>query len=105
MEEKKTYPTSEVTITTEEYRDLITEAAENRKEAEVERNNRWRYETELKALKEEYAEIKAENKKLINEMAKIEVELTLAERKISELESELRQCIYPDEEVNENVCS
>lgn len=75
MEEKKTYPEAKVTITTEEYRDLITEAAENRKEAEVERNNRWRYETELKSLKEEYAEIKAENKKLINEMAKLEVEL------------------------------
>lgn len=75
MEEKKTYPTAMVEITTEEYRDLITEAAENRKEAEVERNNRWRYETELKSLKEEYAEIKAENKKLINEMTKLEVEL------------------------------
>ena len=74
-ENKKTYPTAEVTITTEEYRDLITEAAENRKEAEIERGNRWKHEAEIKALKEELAELKSENKKLINEMAKLEVEL------------------------------
>lgn len=73
--EQKTYPTAEVTITTEEYRDLITEAAEYRKEAEIEINNRWRLDSELKALKEELVELKKENEKLINEMVKLEVEL------------------------------
>lgn len=43
----------EVTITTEEYKTLITEAAENRKEAEMERNKRWNTEYENKALIEE----------------------------------------------------
>lgn len=81
-ENKKNYPTAEVTITTEEYRDLITEAAENRKEAEIERGNRWKHEAEIKALKEEIGRLSNENtmfsnenKKLINEMAKLEVEL------------------------------
>ena len=74
-ENKKKYVPSPVTITTEEYRDLITEAAECRKDADAERVNRWKYEAEIKALKEELAELKNENKKLINEMAKLEVEI------------------------------
>jgi uncharacterized protein YlxW (UPF0749 family) len=74
-ENKKTYPQAEVTITTEEYRDLITEATENRKEAEIERDRRWSAEAEIKKLKEELASFKEENKKLINEMAKLEVEI------------------------------
>ena len=82
MEEKKIYPTAEVTITTEEYRDLITEAAENRKEAEIERGNRWKLEAEIKALKEELNSLKnvieslhSENRKLVNELSRLEVEL------------------------------
>ena len=74
-ENKKNYVPSPVTITTEEYRDLITEAAENRKEADFEKQNRWKMEAEIKELKAELAELKSENKKLINEMAKLEVEI------------------------------
>ena len=40
-------------ITTTEYRDIITEMVENRKDAEHERTMRWRAEAEIKALKEE----------------------------------------------------
>ena len=74
-ENKKNYVPSPVTITTEEYRDLITEATENRKEADFEKQNRWKMEAEIKELKAELAELKSENKKLINEMAKLEVEI------------------------------
>lgn len=74
-ENKKNYVPSPVTITTEEYRDLITEAAENRKEADFEKQNRWKMEAEIKELKAELAELKSENKKLINEMAKLEIEI------------------------------
>ena len=74
-ENKKKYVPSPVTITTEEYKDLITEAVENRKEADFEKQNRWKLEAEIKALKEKIAELKNENKKLINEMAKLEVEI------------------------------
>lgn len=51
--ENKNY---EVTITTEEYKNLITEAVENRKDAEHERDKRWRLEAELKAVNAELFE-------------------------------------------------
>lgn len=66
----------EVTITTKEYRELITEAAENRKEAEIERDRRWRTERENDKLTEEIAFMR---------------------KKIAELESELNECINIDE--------
>ena len=66
----------EVTITTTEYKELIREAAENRKEAEMERNGRWRAEHENKALIEE--------NKLLKE-------------RVAELE---RDCIYKEEKNN-----
>ena len=54
MENKeKVYEEGSVEITTTEYRDIITEMVENRKDAEHERTMRWRAEVELKALKEE----------------------------------------------------
>ena len=51
----KTNEAGMVTITTKEYRDLITDMAEHRKEAEHERLLRWKADTELKELKEELA--------------------------------------------------
>lgn len=57
MENKeKVYEEGSVEITTTEYRDIITEMVENRKDAEHERSLRWRTEAELKALKEENLE-------------------------------------------------
>lgn len=55
--ENKVY---EVTITTTEYKELIREAAENRKEAEMERDRRWKAETELKTVKAELDKVKLE---------------------------------------------
>ena len=112
-ENKKNYPIAEVTITTEEYRDLITEAVEGRREADYERGNRWKYEMELKALKEEIFELKDENKKLINELAKLEVEnahykaiygkaegeLNRAKEKIKSCCDRIEKLIAQDEEV------
>ena len=54
MENKeKVYEEGSVEITTTEYRDIITEMVENRKDAEHEREKRWKVESELKATKEE----------------------------------------------------
>ena len=57
MNEIKEYEVGTVEITTTEYRDIITEAVENRKNAEYERDKRWKAETELKAAKEELVEV------------------------------------------------
>ena len=70
MEQKKTYPEAKVSITTEEYRDLIAEATECRKEAEYERDRRWKAEGEVNKLREQ---------------------LALAEKKIAVLENELER--------------
>jgi hypothetical protein len=52
-ENKKEYEIGYVDITTEEYKDLIIEMVENRKDAEYERHLRWKAETELKTVKAE----------------------------------------------------
>lgn len=75
-ENKKEYEVGYVDITTEEYKDIITEAVSNRKDAEFERERRWKAESENKLLKEEIA---------------------LMRKKIAELESELRECFNIDE--------
>ena len=41
MEDKKIYPPSSVTITTEEYRDLIAEASSAKQDADRYRNDFW----------------------------------------------------------------
>lgn len=66
---------STVTISVKEYKELITETVENRKDAEFEKQNRWKLESEIKALKEEIVRLSNENKKFINEIAKLEVEI------------------------------
>lgn len=82
MEEKKTYPEAKVTITAEEYKDLITEAINKHRDADYERDRRWKAESEMTKFKVDLlvangriSELEIENKKLINEMAKLEVEL------------------------------
>lgn len=52
-ENKKEYEIGYVDITTEEYKDIITQMVESRKDAEFERERRWRTESELNATKEE----------------------------------------------------
>ena len=66
MEEKKTYSVvGTVTISTDEYRDLIREKFEAEKEAEYQRH-RWYTEYEAKQKLEE------ENKKLTDKLTKLE---------------------------------
>ena len=57
-ENKKEYEIGYVDITTEEYKDLIIEMVENRKDAEFERDRRWKAEAELKTIKAELNEVK-----------------------------------------------
>ena len=71
--ENKVY---EVTITTTEYREIIERAAIFNKEAEMERDRRWRAEHENKALIEEINRLK---------------------ERVAELE---RDCIYKEEKNN-----
>lgn len=59
-ENKKEYEVGYVDITTEEYKDIITQMVENRKDAEYERSHRWKAEDELKLVKEELEEVKKE---------------------------------------------
>ena len=56
MENNKVYEEGMVEITTTEYRDIITEMVEQRKDAEYASRERWRAETELKKVKEELLE-------------------------------------------------
>lgn len=73
--ENKNY---EVTITTEEYKNLITEAAENRKDAEHERVMRWKAVDDLNAVKDE---------------------LLLTQKRVVELEARLADMEYVAKEV------
>ena len=68
MEDKK-YEAGRVEITSEEYRDLVTEAVMARRDASDERSEKWRVESEKK---------------------KVEDELHLTRKKIEELESVIR---------------
>lgn len=65
MEQKK-YATVYIEITAEEYKDLIVELTEHRKDAESERHLRWKAETELKAAKEELASLRKRIDELIH---------------------------------------
>ena len=56
MENNKVYEEGMVEITTTEYRDIITEMVEHKKDAEYEREKRWRTERELDNVKEELLE-------------------------------------------------
>lgn len=78
MEKEKNYEAGYVEITTTEYRDIITEAVENRKDAEYERDRRWRLEKENKELKEE---------------------LLLTQKRVVELEARLADMEYVAKEV------
>lgn len=51
--EKKEYEIGYVEITTQEYKDLITEAVEHRKDAEKYLHDKWLLDKENKELKEE----------------------------------------------------
>ena len=68
MEDKK-YEAGRVEISSAEYRDLVKEAVEARHEASQQRSEKWKLEDELKKCKEE---------------------LALAQKKIDELESLMR---------------
>ena len=62
MDEKKTYDyKGTVTISTEEYRDLIEDVCQYKREADSERRDRWAAQSELNKVKEE---LKAVNEKL-----------------------------------------
>ena len=54
MEDKK-YEAGRVEISSAEYRDLVTEAVEARREASEQRSEKWRLESEVKKCKEELA--------------------------------------------------
>ena len=73
--EKKTCPEAMVTITIGEYKELITEAVGNRKDAERYANEVWGLRQDLTEAETKIAELETENKKLINELAALEVEL------------------------------
>lgn len=73
MEQKK-YPTNSVTITTEEYKDLVAEAAEFRKDAEM--------------YARRYYDVNSENKELKQEIERMR-------NRIAELEC---KCIYEEVE-------
>ena len=53
--EKKEYEIGYVEITTQEYKDLITEAVENRKDAEKYLHDKWKVERENELFKNENA--------------------------------------------------
>lgn len=56
----------EVTITTEEYKALITAAVENRKDFDYMRDRCWRAEKELKETKEEVSRLRGIFEKNVN---------------------------------------
>ncbi len=76
--EKKEYEITLVEITTEEYRDIITEMVENRKDAEKYMLEKYRAEKENEALKEE---------------------LLLTQKRVVELEARLADMEYVAKEV------
>lgn len=66
MDEKKTYPTGTVTITTEEYRDLITDCIESKKDLSKYISEYW---TEKNAKAAVQAELDETKKRLETVMA------------------------------------
>lgn len=64
-----------VTISAREYRELITDAVGNRKDAERYSAEVWELGQKLKNAEAKITEVETENKKLINELAKLEIEL------------------------------
>ena len=60
MEDKK-YEAGKVVISSEEYRDLVKEATENRLEASQARSDRWKMESERNKLSQE---LESANKKI-----------------------------------------
>ena len=83
--EKKEYEIGYVEITTQEYKDLITEAVENRKDAEKYLHDKWKVEKENKELKEELLE---------TQKRVVELEAIIADKSWEELHNT---------EVDENV--
>ena len=53
--DEKTYEAGRVEISSAEYRDLVTEAVKNQEVASQLRSEKWKLESEVKALKEELA--------------------------------------------------
>ena len=61
MEDKKTYPASNVTISTEEYRDLIEAAAINSASSDSYRDRYWTEQTKVSNLQKALDAVNAEN--------------------------------------------
>lgn len=53
MDDKKVYEPGKVEISSQEYRDLVSEMVEARKDADKYRSDFWKKEDEVKKLKEE----------------------------------------------------
>jgi intein-encoded DNA endonuclease-like protein len=85
-ENKKEYEIGYVDITTEEYKDIITEMVENRKDAEFERHLRWKAEAELKSVKSELEEVKAKLNEVKLALEEKNAELRFALERIAKLE-------------------
>lgn len=66
MEEKKYPIDGTVTISAEEYRDLIKESVTNERDASEYRSKFWREESKTKELKEEIEKINQYKEKLMN---------------------------------------
>jgi hypothetical protein len=113
MEQKIQY----VRISLEDYTKLIEANASLGKEVEKAMEHRWFVESKNKELttaldiKEgKIITLEEENKKLINEIAKLEIEVALANKDVEHereyrwrAEAELRE--LKNKEVNEDVCS
>ena len=91
MNEKKEYEIGYVEITTQEYKDLITEAVVHRKDAELERRRRWNVEAGLKAAREELLE---------TQKRVVELEAIVADLNWKEYQSS--PCVLDDTEVANN---
>lgn len=61
MEDKKTYPHSNVTISTEEYRDLIEAAVTGKESSDSYRDRYWTERTNVSNLQKELDAVNAEN--------------------------------------------
>ena len=70
MEEKK-YEAGKVEISSAEYRDLVKEAVEARRDASEIRSEKWRLETELRECKEKLGNCCKENEDLRRRLAQI----------------------------------
>ena len=61
MENKKSYPANNVTISTEEYRDLIAESASAKRDADRYATNYWAEHTKAEKLQKDLDAVTAEN--------------------------------------------